>query len=157
MVYWKVFGSSGIIERDTRKLIPEQFVIAYPKMTDVGKCFFNTDYEYAQGHKRNSIMHHVLWSKCGGFVIPPVNLQNHISFPYHHHINNQLLPMQINHYVTKSYQDYYYKTHVKTDVYFENNPRKMEQFYNIDAKCTVADYRIFRFLSQLKQALKTEE
>lgn len=150
LIYWKVFGSSGLMERDDNKLVVEQFLLSYPKLADIGKCFYNTDYEYAFNSERNSLLHHVLWCRSGNNLLPPVNLHNHVSFGGYNIIDSYSLPIQINHYVTKSYKDYYYKTNGKTDVYYENNPRKTEQFFKIDNRCTVQDFSATRFLVKLK-------
>ena len=159
LIYWKVFGSSGIINRDKDKMVVEQFTWAFPKWDDVGKCFYNTDYKFAQDIEGiNRVLHHYCWCKHGDLSIPPVNAQNRIAFPGHNVLTRIELPIQINHYLTKSYDDYYNKVMNKTDVYFEVNPRKMDYFYKIDSCCKKQDFKIFKYITKLKKKMgKTEE
>ncbi len=157
LIYWRVFGSSGIVKRDKTKLFTEQFTLSFPKWNDIGKCFYNTDFEFGGDLSwKNNMLHHWCWCKHGKLFIPPVNPENRVTFPKRNIIRHEQLPIQINHYVTKSYEDYYYKAMMKTDVYFKDNPRTMSQFYRIDQKCIRQDYIIFRYMVRLKQAIKGE-
>lgn len=154
LVYWKQFGSSGLKERDPEKLVTEQFVSAYPKYLDIGKCFYNTDFEFGgEIEGRNNVLHHVLWCRWKGQWIPPVNLQDKVAFMNHHRLVGDDVPMQINHYKTKSRGDYVRNMEEKTDVFFDENPRTMNEFEMIDGKCTGEDTKIFRFLPELKKRL----
>ncbi len=150
LIYWKVFGTSGNLKRDKNKLVIEQFTLAFPKLCDIGKCFFNTDFEYAKGNTKNSIMHHILWCEWKGHLLPPVNSENKVAFSMYNRLHSYKNAIQINHYVTKSYEDYYYKTNIKSDVFFEKNPRTMEHLWDIDYRCTEADFKIFKYLSKLR-------
>ena len=150
LIYWKVFGTSGLIKQDPNKIMIEQFFMVFPKMNDIGKCFYNTEYVYAKENSRNSIMHHILWCKQKNKLLPPVNCEKRVSFSGHNILHNKEVSIQINHYVTKSYIDYYRKVYEKTDVYFQNNPRSIENLYRIDEQCTEADFKIFKFITQLK-------
>ena len=158
LIYWKMFGSSGLIERQRGKLVTEQFIMAWPKMTDIGKCFYNTDYEFDFDLKRNNGMHHSLWCRCKSnkHVRPPLNVQNHISFHEYNVIRNLTLPIQINHYVTKSYCDWGYKANVKSDVFYEKNPRSVDYIASVDQRCTVPDYSIYKYILRLKKAMRED-
>lgn len=154
VVYWKYFGSSGLEKRDSEKLVTEQFMAAYPKYLDIGKCFYNTDFEFAGDITgKNNVLHHVLWCKWQGKDIPPVNLQNRVAFMNHNVLCGDDLPLQLNHYVTKAKEDYIRKMNAKTDVFFEKNPRSMPQFEAIDKRCAGTDERIMRFVPELKRRL----
>ena len=155
-VYWKYFGSAGLEKRDPGKLVTEQFTAAYPKYLDIGKCFYNTDFEFAGDIAgKNNVLHHVLWCKWKkGKDIPPVNLQNRVSFMNHNVLRGDDLPLQLNHYVTKAREDYIRKMNAKTDVFFEKNPRSIPQFEAIDKRCTGKDEKILRFLPELKSRLE---
>ena len=155
VVYWRYFGSSGIARRDPYKLVTEQFTAAYPKYLDIGKCFYNTDFEFGGDVAgKNNVLHHVLWCKWQGHDIPPVNLQNRISFMNHNVLHGDDLPLQLNHYVTKAKEDYIRKMKAKTDVFFEKNPRSISQFEAIDKRCTGKDEKILRLLPELKSRME---
>lgn len=156
LIYWKVFGSSGLYEQDDNKLLIEQFFMAFPKLNDIGKCFYNTNYKYSHENPKNYALHHILWTEIHGIAVPPVNYEKRSSFSDHHKLRSNCVPIQINHYVTKSYMDYYRKTYEKTDVYFETNPRDMDQLYRIDMYCYSVDYTIMRFLSRLKKSMNKQ-
>ena len=154
-VYWKYFGSSGLDRRDPDKLVTEQFTSAYPKYLDIGKCFYNTAFEFdGDITEKNNVLHHVLWCKWRGHDIPPVNLQNRVSFMNHNVLHGDDLPLQLNHYVTKAKEDYIRKMNAKTDVFFEVNPRSLPQFEAIDKRCTGTDEIILRFLPELKSRME---
>lgn len=151
LIYWRVFGSSGLVHRDINRLFTEQFTQAFPKWNDIGKCFYNTDFEFGGNvDGKNAVMHHCFWCRWGKHFIPPINPQNRIAFSDYHVLYRERLPIQINHYVTKSYHDYYIKTNIKSDVFFEKNPRSMDKFFAIDSFCVKQDFNIHRFLVKLK-------
>lgn len=150
LIYWKVFGTAGNLKLNKDKFVIEQLTMSFPKLNNIGKCFLNTDFQYAKGNPKNLFMHHLLWCEWKGHLLPPVNIQNRIAFSSFHTLKSDNISIQINHYVTKSYEDYYYKTNIKSDVYFKNNPRSIDKLWDIDYKCTEADFKIFKYLSKLK-------
>ncbi len=157
LIYWKCFGTSGLLKRKDNKLLIEQFSLAEYKIVDIGKCFWNTAFEFADDIKgKNACLHHWCWCRWNNHFIPPVNIWHKVAFDGFNKGSNKKIPIQINHYVTKSYDDYYKKTYVKSDVYFANNPRNIEQLYNIDALCTTPDYSIYRYMIKLKNKMRDE-
>ena len=152
LIYWKNFGSSGLEERDPEKLVTEQFTASYPKYLDIGKCFYNTDFEFGGDIEgRNNVLHHVLWCRWKGQWIPPVNVQNKVAFLNHNRLNGKGLPVQLNHYKTKSRGDYVRNMQEKTDVFFAKNPRTLKEFEEINGRCTGEDTKIFRYIKELKK------
>ena len=96
------------------------------------------------------------WCRWQGYDIPPVNLQNRVSFMNHNVLRGNDLPLQLNHYVTKAKEDYIRKMNEKTDAFFEVNPRSLPQFEAINDRCRGKDEKIMRFLPGLKRRMKHE-
>lgn len=152
LIHWKVFGSSGMIERDVNNLVIEDFTSCWPKHSDVGKCFFNTSFGILDDDVKNGMFHHFLWTEYGGRAFPPVNIFNKICLPGIPIKGALEFPIQINHYVTKSYSEYQNK--VKgTDVYFKQNPHTDDWFLFHDEKCSSNDDSIGRYLAELKKKM----
>jgi hypothetical protein len=43
MIYWRMFGTSGLLEHDNNRLLIEQYFNSWPKLTSLGKLFLNTE------------------------------------------------------------------------------------------------------------------
>ena len=155
IAYWRMFGTSGKISRDTNNLVTEDLTICWNKYVDIGKVFFNTAYQINFQSPKNSAMH-TMWGLYKGKELPPVNIFDKICFDSWNkvttNVNNNLFPLQINHYFTKSYSEYQ-KKKSRGDAYFEINPRDEAYFYRHEMKNQSADYHIFKYLIKLKLAL----
>ncbi len=67
-VYWKMFGTSGMLKHDDNKLTTEQYTVSWPKLDGIGKLFYNTNYDIVEF--RLGMMHGFeIWHK--GKRIPP--------------------------------------------------------------------------------------
>lgn len=154
-IYWKLYGSSGLINRKLTGLVAEDFTVCWPKYCDIGKCFYNTAFKIDMNTSRNNYLHHNLWTKNFGVNLPPVNVFNEFSFGSRNIAKTKDFPIQINHYFTKSYKEYAIKKS-KGDVYFTNNPHDEEYFYHHDMKCTSVDYSAYKYLIKLKMVMKNE-
>lgn len=157
IVYWKLFGSSGKINRNRNGLVCEDFTHCWKKYDEVGKCFYNTDYCYDSTKTHSSTIHHYMWGVYRDIELPPMNLHEKVC------IRNGINPfrskdfsMQINHYFTKSYKEYGEKK-AKGDVYFEINPHDEAYFHRHDMLCQGTDYHIFKYMIQLKKRMKLDE
>lgn len=62
-----VYGSAGIESRDIEESVLGTFRYSWTKHSDVGKCFFNTEYEIDE--ERTPFLHHYIWCKKGGWNI----------------------------------------------------------------------------------------
>ena len=151
-IYWKMFGTSGMINRDLDTLVTERFTVSWPKYYSVGKCFYNTNFEFNFGDKKNSIFHHLFWAEHNGKHIPPVNVFDKVCLNGFDVVKNEPHPIQINHYFTKSYKEYAIKK-AKGDVYFKINPHDEEYFYLHEMENTSVDYSAYKYLVQLKFAM----
>lgn len=157
IIYWKLFGSSGKIDRFVSGLVTEDFIQCWEKYDEVGKCFFNTNYTLDPQHKRCHVFHHFLWAKYKGISMPPANCMGKICVrPNVHRVSTDVFPIQINHYFTKSYEEYTMKKR-KGDVFYKENPHESDEyFYRHDMLCQTADYRIFKYMIKLKKAMNIE-
>ena len=157
IAYWKMFGSSGKISRNIENLVTEDFTVCWNKYSNLGKIFFNTAYTFDKNYKRNKLLHHYCWGNNKNKHIPPVNVFNKMCIfgsnpiPYNSEIN--FFPLQINHYFSKSYDEYLQKKS-RGDVFYKTNPHDIEYFYAHEINNQSVDYRIYKFLVKLKIALK---
>ena len=59
--------------------------------------------------------------------------------------------IQINHYWSKTYNEYKDKKILRGDAFFIDRKRGFEEFYNHELNNISSDYKIFRFLIKLKE------
>ena len=76
-----------------------------------------------------------------------------MSFVNRNIATNKDFPIQINHYFTKSFNEYVSKK-AKGDVYFKENPHDVEYFYKHEMNCTDVDYSAYKYLIKLKNFMK---
>ncbi len=151
-IYWRLFGTSGKIDRKLDGLVCEDFTVYWSKYCDIGKCFYNTAFGFDFESKYAKQLHHKFWANYKGKNVPPVNIFNHICVGERNVADSNDFPIQINHYFTKSYKEYAMKR-AKGDVYFEINPHDEEYFYEHESKCTSTDYSAYKYLVKLKLKL----
>lgn len=154
-IYWKMFGTSGIINRDLNRFVTEDITVCWPKYYSVGKCFYNTSFDFDANFKRNSILHHMFWANYKGFNLPPVNVFGRVCLDDINSVKSDDHPIQINHYFTKSYNEYVKKCS-KGDVYFKINPHNEEYFYLHEMENVEVDYSAYKYLIKLKLALQKD-
>lgn len=153
LIYWKVFGSGGMMKRDINGLVTEDFKKCWPKLEDVGKCFYNTAYSLSGTDKNGLGLHHICWTKKGNRDFPPVNIYGKISVPGGvQRASGKPASLQINHYLTKSYEEYQKKIK-QPDSVSKVNPRTKESFCLYNSKATTIDGVIEQYLLKLKKAL----
>ena len=151
-IYWRIFGSSGRMDRDLSSLVCEDFTVCWPKYDDIGKCFWNTAFDFPANPERKKQLHHHLWTEWKGRELPPVNCFDQVCIGSRNKALCEDFPIQINHYFTKSWKEYAMKK-AKGDVYFKVNPHDEAYFFEHEMKCTGTDYSAYRYLIKLKQAL----
>lgn len=155
-LYWKLYGTSGRMDRDLSGLVSEDFTVCWPKYCNIGKCFYNTAFEFDFESKPAKQLHHKFWANYKGKNVPPVNIFNHICVGNRNIADVADFPIQINHYFTKSYKEYAMKRS-KGDVYFEVNPHDEAYFYEHEMKCTSTDYSAYKYLVKLKLRMENHE
>lgn len=150
--YWKVFGSSGKIHRDNSNLVTEDFVVCYRKFVDIGKFFFNTNYEYYSEYKHNNAMH-LSWAKCKGVALPPVNVFDKVCTLSCNPVVSSEMPAQINHYLIKSFDEYIDKKSKRGGGVHDISMHNMDYFFRSESSCQSVDYSAYKYLIKLKLAL----
>lgn len=151
IAYWKLFGTSGLIDRNRSGLVTEDFYLCWRKYSDVGKFFFNTAYSFDSDNEKNKHMHDH-WSKYHDRLLPSVNFYDKVVLNGVNVANNNFPAVQINHYFTKSYKEYLEKSS-RGDAYYEMNPRDMEYFLWHEQRCQEADFHIKKYTIQLKNKM----
>lgn len=150
LIYWKFFGSAGFLKRDMRRLVTEDFVVSWPKYVNIGKCFYNTKFKL---DKEKNVDMHALHGKYKNISLYPVNAFDYIvMFNQHKGIQNEF-PIQINHYYTKSWKEYEGKIK-RGDAFFKENKHKYDAFFYHDMKSESVDYSAYKYLIQLKRAMR---
>lgn len=156
IIYWKLYGTSGMMERNLNGLVTEDFTVCWPKYCDIGKSFYNTAFAFDSKSKHSSLLHHYFWANRKGHDVPPVNIFDEVCIGNRNVAKTHDFPIQINHYFTKSYKEYAMKR-AKGDVYFKINPHDEEYFYKHEMKCTSVDYSAYKYLIKLKLAMQEEK
>ena len=150
IVYWKHFGSSGLINRDMKGLVTEDFTVAWRKYVNLGKYFFNTKYNYLPNYKRNEYMH-AMWAEYKGLALPPVNSFDKIYLWGLNKVSSVEHPIQINHYLIKSFNEYVDKKS-KRGGGIHVDMHNLDYFWNHEKKCQTCDYHAYKYLVKLKLA-----
>ena len=148
LVYWKIFGASSRIDHDSSKYVIEQYTSCSPKLNEIGKLFYNTEFEIDNKFIGIS-MHHHLEVKKYGITIPPINVFGHFVKWGINRGSTKEIDMQMNHYNTKALNCYINK-HKKGDSAFDKSWRSFDRFIRIERACTEKDFKIQRFLLSLK-------
>lgn len=154
LIYWRMFGTSNVIEHNYSKLVIEQFVVSWQHYDTCGKCLINTDYDIARfdgsTHHETTVRLNLLGIKLN---LMPANIFGHFvggGFHWGDEKKCEKADIQINHYWTKGW-DVYSKKRQLTDVFFKENPKKdLEYFYYHENRNVSVDYTIFRYLIRLK-------
>lgn len=157
LLYWKYFGTSGKMRRNEENLVMEDFVVGWSKYENMGKCFFNTKYSYNSKSKHNLYLHHCLWGTYKGIDLPPVNIMGIPVICNIHRVHTDKLPIQINHYVIKSANEYWNRKAKLGGGTHDIGMHDEKYFYYHELRCNTVDYSAFRFLVKLKERMGEEK
>lgn len=155
IMYWRYFGSSGKVDRNRDNLITEDFTLCWYKYASIGKFFYNTDYSYNPKEKYTHGYMHYRWGAYKKINLPPVNVFDKVIVWDRHKVTSADLPIQINHYLLKSYNEYKEKKAKrgggihKVQKGFHDD----EYFFRHDSFCQCSDFNIFKYMVRLKLAL----
>ncbi len=153
-MYWRMFGSSGLIAHDTSKLCIEQYTICWDRYNEIGKPFFNTRFKAQKASLKNIHELPAVVNILGhNFIIPPINefrffcryRSNRVGFK-----SMKDFSLQLNHYATKSYNEYFITRRKRGDVNGFANNTSVKSYLYTQQFSIVEDKTIFRFIPFLK-------
>lgn len=150
VIYWKCFGTSGLLNRDPNGIIVEDFVLGRKKYIDIGKFFFNTKYTYPSSDTDRI---HFIWGISKGVKLPPVNVFDKVCTYEFNPVKTDDMPIQINHYLIKSYDEYIKKKSIRGGGVHGVGMHDSDYFYRNELKSIKADYHAYKYLIKLKLAL----
>ena len=153
MVYWKMFGTSGLMKHDDNRLCTEQYTVSWPKLDAIGKLFYNTNYDLYT-LERGSMHYLCVWYR--GVRIPPINMYGHFVKTGIHRANSKYPDIQLNHYWSKAF-DIYELKHKRGSGAFGKSWKTFDKFCWHENHNTSSDFAIFRFLIQLKLRMSGDE
>lgn len=157
-MYWQMFGTCGIMKQDLSRLVIEQFTTSWEKLNGTGKYILCTDKSF----NINRIGVHFIFSRrkfLGVEIKIPMISEDHrfIFFP-DLYLTPQNNTIQLNHYFSKSFENYYHKIN-KGEVANKDNEaiRKNKIFFINHEKHNISENRvIFRFLTLLKEQMQID-
>ena len=145
-LYWKMFGTAGIMKRNDSKLLIEQFTTCWEHLDGTGKYIVCTDF-----YVRRLNVHSASFHK-GRVKFTMVNeYKKWILFPqiYMAPVKNTIW---INHYWSKSFEEYRIKMNKPSSAKKEDEAfrRSLQFFYQHEKNNISEDKTIFRFITKLK-------
>lgn len=153
LIYWMYFTSSGHLSKpDQTTPMVENFTVCWNDYADIGKLFFNTAYDYADELRVNQYMHY-RWGRRGRIPLPPVNVFDEVCVWDIAFGSKKSMPIQINHYVVKSYEEFQAKQK-RGDAVYSNYIKDDTYFFDHDMLGCKKDYHIFKYLIKLKMQLR---
>lgn len=146
LIYWKLFGTSGLMSHDFRKTVIEQYICCRPKLYTEGKILYNTQYDVAG----DFISMHGMNVRWHSIQIPPINSFGKFVIWNFHRVNRKKnAVIQLNHYWSKAFECWVEK-YKKGSIEKGTNWKDYHFFEKLEMECTDCDYTIYRFLSKLK-------
>lgn len=146
LVYWKLFGTGGIMQHDYNKLVIEQYTSSRPKLYTEGKIFYNTRFDIND----DFISMHGMNTRWGSCSIPPVNTFGKFIIWNFHRVNRKKdAVLQLNHYWSKAY-DCWKQKFQKGSIEKGTRWKDYSFLEKLEIECTSCDFTIFRFLMRLK-------
>lgn len=154
VMFFRMFGTSGRMHHDFKRLVTEQYHVCWERLYDVGKCLVNSDFDVAEFNGRTHhcplMVTHILGFK---HFVRPFNMYGRMVRPEdteERSLKDVDATIQVNHYWSKAW-DVFEKKRRGTDVYFERNPKlDMSYFYRHEDKNISVDYTITKFIIRLK-------
>lgn len=160
LVYWKMFGSSGLLNHNDDRLCIEQYTKSWESLVRCGKCWVNTDFEIASF---DAGTHHATQvrdrKRIHRIKLHPVDVVNHVYVSDKEEVIqrklSQKMDIQINHYWSKAWDVFDKKRSWEGDVFFQNNPKKnIYYFIKNEIMNTTEDSYIQKFRLLLEWKMK---
>lgn len=152
-IYWMHFTTSGCLSYDPTQLVIERFTTAYENLFNGGKMVLNTAFEPVWMYHHHIVCYdnfffHKWW-------IPTVKEDRNFIFEYEnkqYHKISSINTIQLNHYWSKSFEEYLRKMRKGDVSYFEDSYGRetLNNFLKHEYLGEREDKTIFRFLILLK-------
>lgn len=142
-----LYGSSSLKERDIRQSVLKSFTFCWPKHTNTGKCFLNTEYNIDE-KRSNNIFNHYIWAEKQGKSYPSVNPFGQVCFLNYFRAKNEEFPIDLKHYAIKSQQEYQEKKE-KTDAFFKKNMHTDNAFFYHDYRSIRENKEMIDFMDNV--------
>ena len=162
-LFWRHFSTGGIMDYDATKLVTERFTKASPTLRPGGKIVLNTAYQPVHIYHHSIECYVSFLGKT--WIIPPIDEERHFIMDYatdSYRVRVLKMPsintIQLNHYWSKSYEEYQRKMS-KGDVSYivdKSGRESRERFLTYERQCTFDDFTIFQYLPKLKRWMKME-
>ncbi len=144
LIYWKMFGSSGQMEHKKEKLTIEQYEMAWSDNYEVGKLFYNLSFPISKIEVHSGRSSATILGR--NVKIYPVNDSKVFVNPYYPSFGAKVnRRIQINHYWSKSYNDYLCKRNKGRATSMVNFITD-ELFFRFEYLNNIRDYKINRFI-----------
>ena len=136
-------------------MVTEDFKVCWRKYADIGKIIFNTAYDLNADDKINACMHHISWGSYRNIMLPPVNCFGNLIFNGIHILPCDDFPIQINHYVTKSYREFFDRKARRGDVFFASfeDDHYPQYFWCHNKECQGIDLHAYKYIIPLKLSM----
>lgn len=148
-IYWRMFGTSGCTEGSDEQLVMERYTSCWDKLASATKLIYNTDFDIERFF---TSMMHKFCVKWHGLSVPPINMFGYFVNKWEiHRCGGRKANIQCNHYWSKSYEEYEAK-HKRGDAVWDKgkSKRDMGMFCWTEHYCRAKDYKIQRFLTEMK-------
>lgn len=156
-INWKCFGYNGKLDRNTDGLITEDFTQTTEKFNQLGKCFWNTKFAYRDNEPEDMMQIHYLRTiGRKGKLLPMVNCFDIVCNEEYQFAPKDAFPIQINHYMHKSYHEYCERKARGRATTTGKSYRNIYQFYQDESMINYTDKHIFKYLGKLKSAMLME-
>lgn len=156
-INWKCFGYNGKLDRNTDGLVTEDFTQTTEKYNQLGKCFWNTKFTYKDNEPEDMMQIHYLRTiGRKGKLIPMVNCFDIVCNEEYQFAPKDVFPIQINHYMHKSYNEYCERKARGRATTTGKSYRNIYQFYQDECMINYTEKHIFKYLGELKSAMLME-
>ena len=146
---WKMFGTSGILEHDSKQFVIEQYTACWPVLVNAGKSFVNTAWPFS------SIGCHMSYPdlKICHWKTTVLPIDEFKRFICHWVVRDskRIPSIQLNHYFNRSYHQWVYKVQVRGDALSEKGQQyradwgnfQKNELMNIDRDYLIQKWLVF--------------
>jgi len=153
LINWKCFGYNGKISRNSENLVTEDFTQTTYKYNQLGKCFWNTRFAYRDDPENMMQIHYLYTVDKHGKLNPLVNCFDLVCNEEYQFALRDRFPIQINHYMHKSYDEYCERKKHGRATTARESYRNIHQFYRDESVLDCFDKKIFKYLGKLKSTI----